>query len=102
MVVGKALGEELERTKIVVVPKLKTEVAELTSSLKAVLEAAKACREKMRQDQVVNERTQEALKAEVARIEVEKVELVREKAEVEKKKKALSLRWRNVNPSCCI
>lgn len=46
MVVGKTLGEELEMTKTMAVPKLKMELAESGNSLKATLEAVEACRKK--------------------------------------------------------
>jgi len=48
IVVGKTLGEELNRTTTVLVPKLRAEWEELTNSLKAALEVVEACRENMR------------------------------------------------------
>lgn len=50
LVVGRTLGEELEKTFFVVLTKLKTEMAESTSPLKATLEAMEAFKEKMHQD----------------------------------------------------
>lgn len=44
--VGKTLGKELNRTRIVVVPMLRAELEESANSLKATLEAAETCREK--------------------------------------------------------
>ncbi|KAL9276741.1 hypothetical protein ACSQ67_025754 [Phaseolus vulgaris] len=65
----KALGEELKSTSAVLVPKLRTELAELANSLKVALGTAKACREKMRRDQAAAEEVQEVLKADLARVE---------------------------------
>jgi len=84
MVVGKTLGEELERTKTVMMPKLKTELAKSANSLKAAVEASK---EKMRQNNLAVEKAQEALRAE---IEAEKAELAKVKSEAEEKERTLS------------
>jgi len=67
--VSKALGEELKSTSAVLVPKLRTRLAELANSLKVALGTAKACREKMRRDQLAAEEVQEVLKADLARVE---------------------------------
>ncbi|KAK7364579.1 hypothetical protein VNO80_13316 [Phaseolus coccineus] len=51
-VVGKTLGEELTRTSVILVPKLKIELAELAKSLQEALATVEACREKMRPDEL--------------------------------------------------
>ena len=63
-----------------VIPKLKMMLAKSTSSLKVTLEVFEAWKEKGRQENIVAEKAQEALKAEV---ELIKVELAKEKAEAE-------------------
>jgi len=55
-------------------------LAKSTSSLKVTLEVFEAWKEKGRQENIVAEKAQEALKAEV---ELIKVELAKEKAEAE-------------------
>ena len=79
LVVGHTLGEEVERTTIVVVTKLKTELAEPSSSLKAMLEAMRALEEKMRQVYIEVEEAKKALKSE---LEKEKAEGAKENAKV--------------------
>jgi len=75
LVVGLTFGEELERTTTVVVSKLKTELVESTSSLKATLEAMESFKEKMCQDNAGVEKAQQALRA---KLEAEKAECAKE------------------------
>jgi len=82
---GKALGEELNRTSTVVVPKLKDELEESTSSLKAALEAA----EKMQQNDRMARKEQEPLKATLTQVMAERDRLLKEKDDVKAKEESL-------------
>ena len=62
------------------VPKLKTELAEFTSSLKATLDAMEAFKEKGRQENIA----------------------AKEKAEVKEREKTYMRKWRSVNPLCWV
>jgi len=88
--VGKTLGEELNRTSTILVPKLRAELEESTNSLKAALEAVEACREKMRRDELTTKELQEVLKAHLTKVEAERDQLLKEKVDVEKKEKSLT------------
>jgi len=89
VVVGKTLGEKLKRTSMVLVLKLKTELAKSANSFKATVATAKECKEKMRQDQMAAEEVQEALKSEHARVEAERNQLLKEKVDAKEKEKTL-------------
>jgi len=89
--VGKTLGEELNRTNAVIVPKLRVEQEESANSLKAALEVAEACREKMRlNDRIVREEL-EALKAAFARVDAERDQLLKEKVDAEERERTLNV-----------
>jgi len=89
LVVGRMLGKELEMTTTMVVPKLKTELAEFASSLKASLDAMEAFKKEGRQESMVAKKAQQALKVEIEAI---KTELAKEKAEAEEREKTLSMK----------
>jgi len=72
-----------ERTTIVVT-KQKNELVESTSSLKETLEAMKALKKKIHQDNVATEKAQQALKDELATIEAEKTKLAKGKSKPKK------------------
>jgi len=93
LLVGRTLGEELERTTVVVVTKLKTELEESTSSLKTTLETMGALKEKMRQVSLEGQEAKRALtvKMEVERAEHEKENVKREKEEVEAEEREKTL-----------
>ena len=87
---GKALGDELSRTKMVVVPKLKAELEESTSSLKANLEAAETCMEEMRKNDRLAKEEQETLKETLTKLMAERDKLLKEKTDVEVKEESLT------------
>ncbi|KAL9318715.1 hypothetical protein ACSQ67_015232 [Phaseolus vulgaris] len=66
------------------VTKQKNELVESTSSLKETLEAMKALKKKIHQDNVATEKAQQALKDELATIEAEKTKLAKGKSKPKK------------------
>jgi len=98
VVVDRTLGEELERTITTVVTKLKNELTESTSSLKATLEAMEAFKEKMRQDNVAAKKVQQALKRRLRR---KRSILPRKRSKLKRGRKHCPPRWRSVIPLCC-
>jgi len=87
--VGKTLGEELKRTNNVLVPKF--ELEETVNSLKVVTTTVEEYKEKMRQDQVAADAVQEALRADLARVEFERNQLLKEKVESEERERVLAI-----------
>jgi len=67
-VVGRAIGDELNKTQSVVVPKLKAKLDDSALSLKNAMEAADACREEMQKKGQLAKEEQEALKATLAKV----------------------------------
>jgi len=58
--------------------------------LKAALEAAKACRKKMQQNDRMAQEQQEALKATLTKVEAERDQLLKEKSNAKAKEKSLT------------
>jgi len=68
-----------------VVTKQNNELVEFASSLKKTLEAMKALKKKIHQDNVAAEKAQQTLKGELATIEAKKAELAKKKVEAEER-----------------
>jgi len=90
-IVGKALSDELSRAKMVVMSKLKAELEESASSLKAALEAAEACREEMRKNDRLAKEEQETLKATLTKLMAERDHLLKEKTDAEARGQSLTV-----------
>jgi len=76
-VVGRVIGDELNRTQTVVVPKLKAKLEESIVSLKSAIEAAETCREEMEKKDRLAKEEQETLKTMLAKVMVERDQLVK-------------------------
>jgi len=90
IVVIKALGDELNRTQTVVVPKLKAELEESTSSLKSAIKTTEICKEEMQKKDGLAKEEQEVLKATLAKVMAERDQLLKEKDEAEAKGESLA------------
>jgi len=77
LVGGRTLGEELERNLAIMVAKLKAELNESSSSLKARLEAMGSLDEKMRQVITKADKAKKEVAALKVELEVEKVDRAR-------------------------
>ena len=94
-VVGKALGDELNRAQTVVGSKLKAELEALASSLNATLETAESCKIEMEKNDRLAKKELEALKVTLTQVIAERDQLVKEKADAEANEKSLVPRWKN-------
>ena len=101
-IVGKALGDELNRTQTVVVPKLKAELEESANSLKSAIEMTETCREEMQKKDRLAKEEQEALKLTLAKVMVEQDKLLKEKVDVEAKGESLAAEMEKFQELCCI
>jgi len=86
VVVGRTIGDELNRTQSVVVPKLKAKLEDSALSLKNALEVADACREEMQKKGQLAKEEQEALKATLIKVMAGRDDLLKEKIDAEARK----------------
>lgn len=89
-VVSRAIGNELKRAQSVVIPKLKVKLEDSALSLKNALQATEACQEERRKESELAKEEQETLKATLAKVMAERDAMLKEKAESEAQKEALS------------
>jgi len=89
-VVSRAIGDELKRPEVVVIPKLKTQLNDSAVTLKNALEAADKCREERWKESQAAVEERESLKTTLAKVMAERDDLLKDKADMTTERESLN------------